>query len=238
MTFANSQLNEGVQSPPMDAFVPAEPARGWLGRTIGGLDLILRYCFGVRQFCTDRRCILRIAEGTARQDLRLLDGTEVKRGDAVGELHFWNEQLPVMPWSGPGFAWALAMRRQFEHSLVRLAIHVECSTAFADIAAFRGDISFAGALSRKANVGWVAVRHGFEVVESRRSRPAGIREFFNGVFILLLIGAFNPAGLSSRSLIRRRYEVWISKRALIEHYGAFGGGARRSVARADGRDSG
>lgn len=30
-------------------------------------------------------------------------------------------------------------------------------------------------------------------------------------------------------IARRRYEVWISKRALIEHYGAFGGRARRSV---------
>jgi hypothetical protein len=67
----------------------------------------------------------------------------------------------------------------------------------------------------------VAARHGFEVVERRRSRPGALHDFFNSLFILCLIRAFNPAGLTSKSLIRRRYEVWISKRTLIERYGPF-----------------
>jgi hypothetical protein len=221
LTFVNSRLHEGVRASPTEAAVSPQPARGWLGGVISAIDLVLRYCFGVRQFCADRRCIIRIGLGTARQDVRLLDGTQIKCGDAVGELHFWNEQLPAIPWSGPGFAWALTMRRQFEHSLVQLAIHAERNGALAEIAAFHGEISFAGPPSRKAKLGSVAARHGFEVVERRRSGPGAIHDFFNSVFILCLIRTFNPAGLTSKSLIRRRYEVWISKRTLIEQYGAF-----------------
>jgi len=237
LTFPNSQLNEGVRAPPVGALVPAKPAKGWLGRVIRAVDVVLRYCFGVRQFCADQRCIIRIALGTARQDVCLLDGTHIKRGDAVGELHFWNEQLPAIPGSGPGIAWALAMRRQFEHSLTQLASHAERNTAFAEVAAFHGGISFAGALSRDWKLGRVATRHGFEVVGSRRSSAARVHELLNSVFVLCLIRTFNPAGLRNASLIRRRYEVWISKRTLIEHYGAFGGRALGSVVPANDRDS-
>jgi hypothetical protein len=221
LTFANSRLNEGVRASPIRPALRPEPARGWLSGVIRGIDFVLRCCLGVRQFCTDRRCIIRIALGTARHDVRLLDGTRIKRGDAIGELHLWNEQLPAIPWSGPGFAWALMMRRQFEHSLIQLAIHAERSSALAGIAAFRGKISFAGPPSRKAKLGSVAARHGFEIIESRRARPGAVHDVLNSVFILCLIRTFNPAGLRSKSLIRKRYEVWISKRALIEQYGAF-----------------
>ena len=237
MTFVNSRLHEGVHASPTEPAMSPQPARGWLGGVIRAIDFVLRYCYGVRQFCADRRCIIRIGLGTARQDVRLVDGTQIKRGDAVGELHLWNEQLPSIPWSGPGFAWALTMRRQFEHSLIQLAIHAECNSALAEIAAFRGEISFAGPPSRKTKLGLVAARHGFEVVERRRSRPDAIHDVFNNVFILCLIRTFNPAGLRSKSLIRRRYEVWISKRTLIEQYGAFAGRTRTRSAPATGRES-
>ena len=237
MTFVNIRLHEGVRALPTEPAASPEPARGWLGSVISGIDLVLRYCYGVRQFCADRRCIIRIGLGTARQDVRLVDGTQIKRGDAVGELHFWNEQLPAIPWSGPGFAWALTMRRQFEHSLIQLAIHAERNSALAEIAAFRGEISFAGPPSRKAKLGSVAARHGFEVIERRRSRPGALHDVFNSVFILCLIHTFNPAGLRSKSLIRRHYEVWISKRTLIEQYGGFAAKARATSTPATERES-
>jgi len=237
LTFVNSRLHEGVGASPTKPALPPQPVSGWLGGVIRAVDLVLRYCYGVRPFCADRRCIIRIGLGTARQDVRLVDGTQIKRGDAVGELHFWNEHLPAIPWSGPGFAWALTMRRQFEHSLIQLALHAERNSAFAEIAAFRGEISFAGPPSRKAKLGSVAARHGFEVIERRRSRPGAVHDVFNNVFILCLIHTFNPAGLRSKSLIRRHYEVWISKRTLIEQYGAFADKTRATSTPATERES-
>ncbi len=200
----------------------APPRIGWPGTLVRGIDLVLRRCLGVREFSTDPLCIIRIAMRTASADVCLRDGTRILQGDWVGELHFWNEQLPRMPPSGPGFSWALTMQRQFLHSLNLLADRVALAQELAGIDAFRGDIMFAGALSRGAKLAQVAARHGFELVELKRSRFAALHELIDSLFILCLIRTFNPAGLRNSVWRRRRYEVWISKRTLIERYGASG----------------
>lgn len=210
-----------------------EPARtpglAWPSGLFRAIDLMLRHCLGIRQFCSDPRCIIRIRLSTTRKAACLPDGTRIARGDGVGELHFWNEQLPQIPSSGPGFRWALVMRRQFEHSLRCLATHVESSGEFVEIAAFRGDITFAGDLRRKAKLVGVAKRHGFAVVEPARSPAAALHDLISGIFIVCLIRTFNPGGLRNGVSRRRRYEVWISKRTLIERHGG--------SARADGTRS-
>jgi len=195
------------------------PEIGWPGRLVRTTDMILRRCLGVREFCADSHCIIRIAHKRARADLSLRDGTRIARGDLVGELHFWNEQLPRIPPGGPGFGWALAMQRQFVHSLRRLAAHAALDDEFGEITAFRGDIMFAGALSRGAKLEEVGKRYGFEIIEPERSPATALHELFGGLFIACLIRTFNPAGLRKSAWRRRRYEVWISKKTLIERYG-------------------
>lgn len=215
---------------PVDHFVdrirwraPATPARedeaqprDWLARFFRGVDALLRRAMRIEQFCSDPRCVIRVRRITAAHTVRLSDGTVVRAGDPVGELHLWNEQLPRIPVTGPGIAWAVAMRRAYAHSLSRLARHVAEQGAFAEVDAFCAAIAFAGPWSRAGKVGRAAARKGFELVDPKPSLATDLAALAHGIFILCLIRAFNPAGLRKLKVTRRRYEIWISKRRLVE----------------------
>jgi len=92
-----------------------------LRAAIKGLDLILRLCYGIREYSRDPDCILRLGFSRSRRDLVLADGTRVTKGELVGDLHLWNERLPVMPPGGPGLRWAVEFQRKARRSLELLA---------------------------------------------------------------------------------------------------------------------
>src|SRR5690348_9606871 len=93
----------------------------WLAkRSIQALDRMLRRCHGVHEYTDDPECMIRIAWRTARHDILLRDGTIVRSGDAIVELHLWNQQLPPIPPPGPGIAWGAAADRQVRRSLTLL----------------------------------------------------------------------------------------------------------------------
>lgn len=196
-----------------------EEARDWLGTLFRGIDAALRRVMKIQSFCADPRCVIRVRVITAARAVQLGDGTVVRAGDAVGELHLWNEQLPRIPVAGPGIGWAVAMRRAYAHSLAQLARHIEEHGEFAGIDAFCAAIAFAGPWSRAGKLARAAERNGFELIDPEPSFLAELGAFADGIFILCLIRAFNPAGLRKLQLTRRRYEIWISKRRLVEFHG-------------------
>ena len=188
----------------------------WLARFLRGVDALLRRAMRIEQFCSDPRCVIRVRRIAAGHSVRLSDGTVISAGDLVGELHLWNEQLPRIPSTGPGIAWAVAMRRAYAHSLSQLARHVAEQGAFGEVEAFCAAIAFAGPWSRAGKVARAAARKGFELVDPKPSIAADLAALTQGIFILCLIRAFNPAGLRKLKVRRRRYEIWISKRRLIQ----------------------
>jgi hypothetical protein len=193
-----------------------EKVRDWIGFFFRSVDAFLRRAMRIEPFCADPRCVIRVRLITAAHAVRLADGTLIRAGDTVGELHLWNEQLPRIPVSGPGIAWAVAMRRAYAYSLAQLARHIEERGDFAQIGAFCAAIAFAGPWSRAAKVARAAARNGFELIDPKPSFITNLGAVANGVFILCLIRAFNPAGSRKLHLTRRHYEIWISKHRLIE----------------------
>ncbi len=79
---------------------PAPPVTGAVERAIRRLDRHLRRRRGIFEFTDDPACVLRLA--IARD----------AAGAPIGELHFWNEQMP---------ATVFALDRRLHHSLVLLA---------------------------------------------------------------------------------------------------------------------
>jgi hypothetical protein len=213
---ADRALLRAAMAPASDG--AGSDVRDWLGFLFRGVDAFLRRAMRIEPFCADLHCVIRVRLIDAARAVQLADGTVIRQGDRVGELHLWNEQLPRIPLGGPGIAWAVAMRRAYAYSLAQLARHVDERGEFAEIDAFCAAIAFAGPWSRAAKVARAAARNGFELIDPKPSLIADLAAIANGIFILCLIRAFNPAGLYRLRLRRRRYEIWISKQRLIEYH--------------------
>lgn len=185
-----------------------------------GLDAAVSWGYGIWRFSEDPDCILRVARARARIGVHLPDGTEVRPGDAVGELHLWNERLPKMPPEGPDLAWATHMWRLWRESLRKLAQRLEEEPRLGDVRAFRGETVF---LPRD-NFPWARLfqRAGFTVLRLPRPRsPWGrFAAFWQNGYAWALIWAYNPGSLRRKDFFRlARLQIWISRSGLCRLYG-------------------
>lgn len=208
---------------------------GAVGRGfVRGIDFLLRRTRGVEEFTHEDGCILRLALSRAVADRALSDGTLVRRGDPVGELHLWNERIPPMGAAGPDLAWGLRFYRRLVHSLGLLSACVESDPRFDSILAFRGETAFA-LPDVEAGVERMARTAGFDFVRVpyASSRWGRFAEFWENFYSLMLIWTYNPASLRGKGPFTvRRYQLWISRQTLRERYGGtqrgLRGGARRT----------
>ena len=188
-------------------------------RFVKGIDFLLRRSQGVREFSHEGGCILRLGLGRAGADLTLSDGTLVRRGDMVGQLHLWNERLPVMSAEGADLAWARTFYTHFARSLKYVSLYIERATAFEAIQAFCAETAFALADIESARR--FARSMGFDFLR----RPGAttwqgrFAEFWDNFYVRMLIWTFNPASLRGKGLSQlRRYQLWISREKLLARY--------------------
>lgn len=220
-----------------------------------GLDSLLRRCYGIREFSRDPDCLLRLAVTRSRRDLTLADGTTIRRGEPVGDLHLWNERIPPMPPGGPDLAWGLRFQRRLKRSLEELVAYLASEPGLEALRAFRAVGSFmsrptqlagansaGGTAARPGNPATVlagplmslAERMGFEIVDDDGAPGFWRRfaEFWENAFNLALVWAYNRPSLRSRTLPGlRRVQLWVSREGLVRKYGPM-----RVKARSAGRN--
>jgi hypothetical protein len=129
------------------------PSRNKLKRCCGSmirggikaLDWVLRRWYGIYVYSETRDDLLRAAIRTIDVPIILPDGTRVRRGDLVVDLHIWNERVPTLGPLGPSLARASRLRYRIEHSLTALAHHLElrgcldhCAAVHAEVAVVSG----------------------------------------------------------------------------------------------------
>src|SRR5260370_7040416 len=91
------------------------------------------------------------------------DGTRIREGELIGELHLWNEHIPRYSEHGPDLGWAADMRRRILLSLRLLAQHAERHPAWQHLPAFRADATLSSRLG-DIQIPRLALRPGFELV--------------------------------------------------------------------------
>ena len=157
----------------------------------------------------------------------LSDGTHVRRGEPLINLHVWNEQFPCMGPGGPTLGWARQISRGLDLSLRELAGFLAKRREFDDVVVIRANLILSAA-NQARQVRRVMGRYGFEEI------PAGGPPSFcerlhrsgENILALLLIMAVNPAAEHGNVLRWDRAQVFLSRRMLHQRYG----GSRRAIA--------
>jgi len=208
-----------------------EPRPGLVRRLIAGIDAWLRRREGIFEYTQNPECILRLSRGTAPRDIILPDDTQVAAGEAVGELHMWNEHAPKIPAGGPSVGWAKKLQRGFKTSLQDLAAYIQADADFASVRVFHATAAFVG---RNGNeqIEKMARHYGFETIDLAPPTSFFRRLHFWGdnLLVWLLGWTFNPRSVRHMPVFnRRRQEMWLSRDTLMRLFGP------KSTRRADGK---
>lgn len=184
-------------------------------KAIARFDGYLSRCCGVKPFSPDERCLLRYAATSSPRGFGLSDGTVLRRGDLVIDLHLWNEHIPPEPKQGPDLAWARVVAQRMKRSLTLLAEAMNTRPEFEGAKAVRAKTNFVGWGGRSESLSRLIGRFGFEDVdEGVSSMPERVHDAFENILIGALTWTHNPEALRLETLIRQRRPVWMSAATL------------------------
>ncbi|MBC7293179.1 MAG: hypothetical protein H5T84_03550, partial [Thermoleophilia bacterium] len=190
------------------------------------MDAILLRVYKVEVFADDPECILRWSRGRLERAVTLPDGSRLRPGDIVIELHFWNEHLPQIADNGADFLWGKEFARRLVHSLRLLAVQALGDPRFADFAALHAEVGFIPAADVESLHG-LAWRFGFLLeIQEVAGRRVWKKAFWAGLYSWWLMWAFNPGTLKRKKLVdMARSHLWMTRATLLARYGEEGGTA-------------
>jgi len=171
----------------------------------------------VIEFSNDPDCLFRIRYTTAYRDLPLPDG-EVKEGEPVAEIHWWNEHIPSVSEKGLDLKWAVAMRRKLVLTHQEMAQQVLHNPDWKDFKAIGTTTALFPAgegtpWERKMQrLGYVVLPH---------ENPAGrFAEFWEGVWAWMIWHTYQSGTLRILSPFRiARSDFWMSADNMVRLYG-------------------
>ncbi|HEX8827522.1 MAG TPA: hypothetical protein VF778_05360 [Xanthobacteraceae bacterium] len=187
---------------------------------VTALDDRLRLRHGVFEYSHRPDCLFRIQFVTSHDDYVLSDGTRIRAGARLGNLHVWNEQFPCFSAKGPTLAWGRRVNRAFNISLRELSHFLDARRDFDDVIAIGANLTFEPA-ERSDQLARFVARFGFE-----RTAAAGSRTFRQqmhwlgeNILISMMVLARNAAALRADTLRRDRTLMFLSRRELRRRYG-------------------
>jgi hypothetical protein len=192
----------------------------WLEAMVAALDDRLRLRHGVIEYTSSPECLFRIQLVASNESYVLSDGTCIRPGDRVANLHVWNEQFPCFAGKGPTLAWARRVNHAFELSLRELARFLDGRRDFDDVVAICANMSLEPA-ERSAQLVRFVARYGFERIAAASSRSfrKQVHWFGENILISMMVLARNAAALRADTLRRDRTLVFLSRRELRRRYG-------------------
>ncbi len=193
----------------------------WLAGLLFALDERLRRRLAVVEYSHSPSCIFRLEIARAERPLQLRAGAQVRPGDRVARLHFWNEHVPVVPPGGATIAWAGRMRNAIAAALHELADYLAARSDLADVVAICADVP-SGTRAQSAQLARIMARYGFEAVAEPERLTLGERlhRFGENILISLIVLAQNAAALRADTLRRTRLPIYLSRHTLERRFGA------------------
>jgi hypothetical protein len=172
----------------------------------------------VFEFTDDEACLFRLQLAEARRDIRLSDGTVVRKGEPVFRLHVWNEHIPPMEPDGSDVAWGVRVSRLTIRSMRAIAQWLADHPELSDRRII-GSSTVLVDLDGRGGSAHLMQRLGFDIFPYRNGLGR-FGEFWQNLYAWGLMWTFNEASARDKSPFRmRRTEVWMSTDALRMSYG-------------------
>jgi hypothetical protein len=198
----------------------------WAAEALFALDSRLRRRQAVFEYTHHPGCVFRLDLTRSPRSLVLCDGTVLDPARRIARLHFWNEQIPPMPRSGPTIGWARQMRRAIATSLCELSRYLASRPELDDIAAVCANAP-AGTRSQSEQLARIMARYGFEAGVEAEALPIAelLHRLGENILISLFVLAHNPGALRRDTLKRVRVPIYMSRRVLETRFGRWSGGS-------------
>lgn len=177
------------------------------------LDGWLRRRQAVFEYSDREDCILRIQVATADHAVSLGDGTRIRPGDRLVNIHLWNEHIPPAS-RAHDVGWARLISHRLAGSLCELDRTLERRPELRDTVAIVADMAL-GTEGRGGQIVRMSQRYGFEAVDDESDRPSGgLHRVGENILMFLLVLAANPTAARLSVLRRGRRRVYLSRDAL------------------------
>ena len=189
-----------------------------LGHVFRFIDGRMRRRQGIYEFSQDPRCLFRLSVGHTNGAQTLRDGTEIRAGDPVLELHFWSAHFPPFPKDGIDLTWGRTIEHNFHVTFVAMLQHLDSQPHLRQIKALRGETAFA-TRAAPAKVSRLLGRFGFEPLPEKRGWLHRTHDRLADLLVWGLAAAFNPRSLKGWDFTRRRVWYFLSRAELQRRYG-------------------
>jgi hypothetical protein len=208
------------------AYQRMRPAQShpWLADALDVLDARLRRRQAVFEYTRHPACVFRVDINPSSRTLALSDGTYVRPGQRIAQLHYWNEQIPAMPKGGPTIGWARQMQRAIATSLAELAGYLGARPDLGDVAVICAIVP-SGTKTQSEQLARIMGRYGFEAIVEPEQLPIveRLRRLGENILISLMVLAHNAGALRPDTLQRVRVPIYLSRRVLEKEFGHLGG---------------
>ena len=201
------------------------PAERYTGLRKAGcwLDALLRRREGIFEYSDDPICLFRASYVKSPRSVVLADDAHIAEGDAMMDMHLWNEHVIPIPAEGPGMRYGAQFLKGLDRAMAEAARFLRTSSD-PQAAAVRAIRCKTIQMPRHGQEQLLRILGRFEMhtVEPIRPTPwlTRVHEFFENFLILILLWTYNPNALRGAKVIRERHEFWVSREALLRRFPA------------------
>lgn len=190
---------------------------GFIQRAVFQLDWVLRRWQGIYEFCRADDCLLRAAIAKANRDVELPDGTWIRRGDRVLELHWWNEHVARLVANKPALARAKLFPSLVQHSLQLFGRYLVNAPEARDLGFIHAHAVLVTQSSER-DIADRAQQYGFWTLVPSADLLGRAHDFFEEFFVRALFWALHRRKRVKRLRTLKQVELWATRSEFLARY--------------------
>jgi hypothetical protein len=171
------------------------------------LDRVLRRWQGIYEFCRRDDCLFRIAVARAKKRVTLPGFGEIRPGDEILEIHWWNEHVAQLVADKPALARAKLLPALVQHSFEQLAKYLATVPEARTVRFIHGS----AVLPMRSRGNAVAARvrqYGFSVIHPHAGFFESVHNYFEQYLVWALLWAFHRHKPEMRIHTLKRIEIF------------------------------